>query len=220
MTFRTIACSLALLVGLSAKDVPDPDPTRFAKAISAFDARDEKNPPNPGGTVFVGSSSIRLLNISTYFPEVDGLNRGFGGSHISDLNHYLDRVLLRYKPSTVVFYCGSNDLWGSKSVGQVEEDFNEFTRRLFEVSPKAKLIVIPVRPCPARHSIRATEDAMNARFAEIASKDERQVFLPELVKAYLLPDGAPNPKFFVKDMLHMNDAGYQEWQRVIQPHLK
>jgi lysophospholipase L1-like esterase len=31
--------------------------------------------------------------------------------------------------------------------------------------------------------------------------------------------GVPRPDIFLKDNLHMNEKGYQLWQRIIQPYL-
>ena len=131
---RLLFLLLTLSFPILALAAPDPNPARFEKEIVAFDAADAKSPLEKGGIVFTGSSSIRLLDLKKVFPGLKALNRGFGGSHISDVNHYLDRCLLRYEPSLVVFYCAGNDLWDKKTPEQVEEDFAEFQRRLPDTS--------------------------------------------------------------------------------------
>ncbi|MGB6223694.1 GDSL-type esterase/lipase family protein [Haloferula sp.] len=215
---KALFASLLLTLPLLA-DQPDPDPARFAKEIAAFDAQDETSPPEKGGIVFSGSSSIRLLDIPKIFPGLTALNRGFGGCEISDLNHYLERVLLRYEPSLVIFFCGANDLWKNKSPEQVEDDFNEYTHRLFEVSPDAKLLILAIRPSPARKKIRATEAAMNQRFAKIAEADPRISYLPESWDRFLDANGNCIPELYVDDQLHMSDAGYAIWKEILTPHL-
>jgi lysophospholipase L1-like esterase len=199
---KRIAAALALLLGSLVHAAPDPAPARFAKEIEAFDAADQKSAPPKGGIVFTGSSSIRLLDIPKYFPGIEALNRGFGGAHISDVNHYLERCLLRYEPSLVVLYCGGNDLWDKKSPEQVEEDFMEFRNRLFKRVPEAKLLVLAVRPSPSRISIRDKEADLNERFRKAAEGDK------------------PIPKYFVEDGLHMSPAGYEIWKEILTPHLK
>ncbi len=200
--------------------LPDPKPERFQKEIDAFDAADEKAPFEKGGIVFTGSSSIRLLNIPEVFPELKALNRGFGGSHISDVNHYLDKVALRYEPALVVFYCGGNDLWDKKSPAQVEEDFTEFRTRLFEKVPKAKLLVLGVRPSPQRISIRNKEADLNERFRKAAEADKRIIYIAGSCDRYLDGAGKPIPELFVADGLHMSKAGYQIWKEILTPYLK
>jgi lysophospholipase L1-like esterase len=203
-----------------AHAAPDPDPARFAKEIATFDAADAKTPPAKGGIVFTGSSSIRMLSLPKVFPGLEALNRGFGGSHISEVNHYLDRCVLRYAPSTVVFYCGGNDLWDKKPPEQVEEDFTEFRTRLFAKVPEARLIVMAIRPSPSRESIRETEAAMNLRFQKAAEADPRITYVSGSWDRFLDAAGKPVPELFVADGLHMSDAGYAIWKELLTPLLK
>ena len=58
----------------------------------------------------VGSSSIRLWKLDTWFPKLSAVNRGFGGSEISDVNYFADRIVFRHKPRVIVFYAGDNDI--------------------------------------------------------------------------------------------------------------
>ncbi len=217
---RRLICTLLLAASSLLPAAPDPDPVRFAKEIEAFDAADKKSPPEKGGIVFTGSSSIRLLEIPKYFPGLKALNRGFGGAHISEVNHYLERCLLRYEPSLVVFYCGTNDLWDKKSPEQVEEDFTEFRTRLFERVPEARLIVLAVRPSPARISIIKTEADMNERFRKAAEADKRITYLAGSCDRFLDSEGKPIPDLYVEDGLHMSPKGYEIWKEILGPHLK
>jgi lysophospholipase L1-like esterase len=210
---------LAALLSV-ATAAPDPDPARFAKEIEAFDEADAKNPAEKGGIVFTGSSSIRLLSLPKVFPGLKALNRGFGGSHISEMNHYLDRLVLRYEPSMVVFFCGTNDLWDKKSPEQVEEDFTEFRTRLFAKLPEARLIVMAIRPSPARVSIREVEAEMNRRFRKAAEADQRITFVSGSWDRFLEDAAKPEPELFVADGLHMSDAGYVIWKELLTPLLE
>jgi len=203
-----------------AHAAPDPDPARFANEIKVFDEADAKSPPEKGGIVFTGSSSIRMLSLPKVFPGLKALNRGFGGSHTSEVNHYLDRVVLRYEPSTVVFYCGGNDLWDKKTPEQVEEDFTELRTRLFAKLPEARLIVMAIRPSPARVSIREVEAAMNLRFKKAAEADPRITFVAGSWDRFLEDAGKPQPTLFIKDGLHMSDAGYALWKELLTPLLE
>lgn len=215
--FLSLLMPALLSVAIAA---PDRNPARFANEIKAFDAADAKSPPEKGGIVFTGSSSIRMLKLAEVFPGLKALNRGFGGSHISEVNHYLDRCVLRYEPSTVVFYCGGNDLWDKKTPAQVEEDFTEFRTRLFEKVPAARLIVMAIRPSPARVSIREVEAAMNLRFQKAAEADKRITYVAGSWERFLEDAGKPEPELFIKDGLHMSDAGYAIWKELLTPLLE
>lgn len=65
--------------------------------IQAFEAADTANPPPANAVLFIGSSSIRLWpNLDRIFPCRTVLNRGFGGSQMSDVLFYFDRLVARY----------------------------------------------------------------------------------------------------------------------------
>ena len=75
-----------LLLACGTQTVPQKaviDSRQWEPEIAAYEATDRTNPPNPGGVLFVGSSSIRLWQtLQSDFPGVPVLNRGFGGSEI------------------------------------------------------------------------------------------------------------------------------------------
>ncbi len=204
----------------SSQQVNDPDPKRFAKSIIAFAEQDKKSGFDKGSIVFVGSSSVRMLNIPKYFPGLRALNRGFGGAHISDVNYYIEQTVLKYEPSKIVFFCGGNDLWSGKSVQQVKEDFENFTTSLFDRFPNAELIVLGTRPSPRRIKILETELSMNAVYDEIARNDKRIEYLGGSCDRFLDADGQPIIGLYAKDKVHMNDAGYRIWVEILEPWLR
>jgi lysophospholipase L1-like esterase len=217
---RRIFIGFLLAAGV-LKAAPDAAPARFADEIAAFDAADLKSPPEKGGIVFTGSSSIRMLNIPKVFPGLKALNRGFGGSEISDVNHYIDECVLRYEPKLVIFYCGDNDLWSHKTPDQVEKDFTEFRTRLFIHCPKAKLVVMGVRPTPSRVSIVDAQTDLNRRFERAAKEDRHHIaYVAGSCDRYLGSDGKPVPGLFLADGLHMNDAGYAIWKELLTPYIQ
>ena len=202
-----------------AQETNDPDPHRFSASFAAFAEQDRDRPFEKGGIVFVGSSSVRRLDIPKYFPGIVALNRGFGGAHISDVNHYLEQAVLQYEPNTVVFFCGGNDLWSGKSPVQVRADFDAFTQRLFDRVPKAKLIVLATRPSPKRIRIIEQEHQLNALFEAAADRDKRVTYLDGSASRFLDEAGKPRPELYAEDQLHMNHAGYLIWREIIRPHL-
>ena len=110
----------------------DPNPVRFLNnpigdlaTIDLFASWDKKNKSLDNSIVFVGSSSIRKWQTSKSFPELPVINRGFGGSHLSDVNYFLNETVLKYQPKVVVLYAGDNDILYGKSPSIVLEDFIE-----------------------------------------------------------------------------------------------
>src|ERR1700677_4985783 len=77
---------------------------------------------------FVVSSTIRFWDLHKSFPELNAVNRGFGGSQLADSVYFAPRIVLKYEPRTVVLYAGDNDLAAGKTPDQVAADFRAFTR--------------------------------------------------------------------------------------------
>src|SRR5690606_32392256 len=92
----------ATLVFTAAMTSAKEPASKWEKEIAAFEAADKKNPPKKGGIVFTGSSSIRLWKtLEKDFPHHNVLNRGFGGSQISDAIQFIDRIVVPYEPRMI-----------------------------------------------------------------------------------------------------------------------
>ena len=121
--FRILSLVVLTVVSASAaaKEIPC-QPARWEKSMARFASADEKHLPELGGIVFVGSSSIRLWKLAEYFPKLEPLNRGFGGSEICDSLHYFDTLVTKHEPKAVVLYAGDNDVARGKIAGQVHRE--------------------------------------------------------------------------------------------------
>ena len=153
-----LSCALALVLGLAsaivgrADDAPvaDPDPSRFEAEIKAFEAWDRQNSFPPHAVLFVGSSSIRKWQTAEGFPDLPVINRGFGGSHVSEVNHFVERIVFKYSPRVIVFYAGDNDIADGKSPERVFHDFQTFAELVHGRLPETRLIYLPIKPSLAR----------------------------------------------------------------------
>jgi lysophospholipase L1-like esterase len=210
----------SIITPLTGQRAADPDPSRFDDAISEFLKSDLQTPYPKGGIVFVGSSSIRRLSIPEVFPGLSALNRGFGGSQISDVNHFIEETVLKHEPKLVVIYCGSNDLWARKPALQVIEDFNQFTAALFSRLPESRLIVLASRPSPRRESILETELAFNYLLGLEAQKDDRIIYISGSSDRYFNTKGEFHQELFADDQLHMSEKGYEIWAELLNPFLR
>jgi lysophospholipase L1-like esterase len=202
---------------LQAADPPSPF-AKWEKAISAFEEQDEKEPPPKGAVLFVGSSSIRMWPQEKSFPKHATINRGFGGSQIADSVHFADRLVLKHEPGTIVFYAGDNDIARMKSPEQVAEDFQAFVKIVHEKLPKTKIVFIGIKPSLARWKLAETIQRANKLIQAQCEKGERLVFV-DVFPPMLGDDGKPRPELFLKDGLHMTEAGYAVWTKLILPHL-
>jgi lysophospholipase L1-like esterase len=196
------------------------DSTRFEKEIAAFEAADRKNPPPPNGILFIGSSSIRLWKtLEQDFPGQPVINRGFGGSHIIDAVHFMDRVVVPYRPRLVVLYAGGNDINSGKTPEQVFKDYKQFVTTVHKSLPDTRIAFISIAPNPARwHQIEQVRET-NRRVEQHARSDARLAYI-DVFSAMLGTDGLPRPEIFVDDRLHMNEQGYKIWSKRVGPLLR
>lgn len=218
---QLVIAGLAFWAVVSSPQLNAEPPSPFArweKAISAFEKQDEKSPPPQGAILFVGSSSIRLWDLKESFPHHTTINRGFGGSEIADSVHFADRLILKHRPSTVVFYAGDNDIAKGKSPEQVAKDFASFVKVLHEELPQTKIVYIAIKPSIKRWNLSDTMQKANQLIQAQCKKSDQLVFV-DVFPPMLGEDGKPRPELFIKDGLHLNKQGYQVWTKLILPHL-
>jgi len=219
---RAITCVLLLAAGISragAGQPADPDPNRFAQEIKAFVEWDSKNAVPTEPVLFVGSSSIRLWRTHESFPALPVINRGFGGSQISDVIHFADRIVLPYKPRVIVFFAGHNDLAGGKSAQRVVDDFRRFVRLVHAAQPAVRVVFLGINPTRSRWSLWPEIQKANGLVEEFCKGDPRLVFA-DFGASFLGADGAPNSNLFLKDQLHLNAEGYAVWTKALVPVLQ
>ena len=153
-------------------------PARFADEIKAFAEWDSKNAAPQDSTLFVGSSTIRLWPTADRFPGLPVVNRGFGGSQIPDVNHYLQETVLKYRPAVVVFYAGDNDINAGRTPQQVLDDFRTFAQRIHAARSDTRIIYLPIKPSVARWALwptmRAANDRVRGYITGLFGSDPRQ----------------------------------------------
>ena len=214
--------ALAFAPALRADDKAPAKPHNFAQwenEIAAFEKADAQTPPDKGGIVFVGSSSIRLWKtLAEDFPQHRVLNRGFGGSEIADSVHFADRIVLPYAPRMVVLYAGGNDLNNGRQPEEVFADFKAFAEKVRAALPAAGLAYISSAGNPARWAQVEKVRALNGLIAAYLKEQPNTKFI-DVFTRMLGDDGLPKPDIFVADKLHMNPDGYKIWTEVIRPLL-
>ena len=192
----------------------EPDPNRFASEIQQFAAWDSKNATPARAVLFVGSSSIRMWATADWFPSLPVINRGFGGSQISDVIHYVNETVLKYDPSVIVFYAGDNDLAGGKTPERVAADFKTFVGLVMQVKPHVQILCIAIKPSILRWA-PGPRCSRPMRSSPTTSRRSRICGFVDTSAGLLGPDGKPNAALFAADGLHLNDAGYAIWTNLL-----
>jgi len=190
----------------------------YEPEIRAFEAADKAAPPAPGRALFIGSSSIRLwTSLAEDMAPVPILNRGFGGSRTTEVLAVFDRIVLPYRPSIIVYYCGDNDLGTDNTDSQAAADgFLAFDRRARAEWPEVRVLYIPIKASVARWGNWAAMQRANDLVRAYCERNPGTTFL-DTVTPTLKPDGQPDPSFFREDGLHLNAEGYKAWANVVRP---
>lgn len=196
------------------------DPARFEKAVQAFEAEDAAKAPPKDVTLFVGASNIRRWeSLQGRFKKTPVLNRGFGGSHLADVVHFADRIVIKYKPKRVYLNTGGNDLHSGRAPEEVLSAFDAFVAKVSKALPKTKLAFLSIPPSPARWS--EVEQVKKANSLISASCAKNGVDFIDTFTLLLGGDGRPRPECYIEDKLHFSEAGYDvvtsaiRWQKEI-----
>ncbi len=213
------ALVLSMLMASSAL-AQNIDPTRFEKNIERFEAMDAENMPPEGAIVLTGSSSIALWNRSAAeaLAPLTVIPRGFGGSVMGDVLHYLDRVALVYKPRAILIYEGDNDTAFGLDLDLVEGQLNEIIARVDAELPDTRIYLLSVKPSVARLNFWEQAQALSARYQAIADANPK-VFTIDVVTPFMDANGEVMRDIFISDNLHLNEKGNEIWGRAIKAGL-
>ena len=213
-----IAAVVTLTSGLRAQQPVDPN--RWESTIQKFESDDKQSGPAKGGIVFIGSSSIaRWANLAESFPGHNVVNRGFGGSEMSESAKYAQRIVVPRAPRIVVLYTGENDLNRGLAPETVATDFARFANIVRTALPSTRIVVVGLKPSLQRWKLRDAMQTTNKMISTRCAADRHCTFVDPW-PWMLGTDGTPRPEFFVEDGLHMTPEGYKAWTRMLTPHLK
>ncbi len=193
----------------------------FQSEIDAFKMDDQAHPNRVVGTLFIGSSSIRLWkNLDQVFPEFHPLNRGFGGAILPHIMHFAPDMIYPYNPRQVVIYCGENDLVADTTLTAM--DILNRTKQLINLikaNTKAKnILIISLKPSLARWNIRDKNQEANRLIKAYCNTQKNLNFL-DVWDSMLDDQKMPMKDIFVADGLHMNEKGYAIWNQAIRKYL-
>ncbi len=205
----------------STQPATQPGRMRWDKEIEAFERQDRTSAPPQGAILFVGSSGIvRWKTLTKDFPDHVVINRGFGGSTMADCLYYTDRIVIPYKPKTIVLREGANDVENPKvTVQEVAEQYAQFIKKVQAALPDTRIIILSLNPTPARIKKAAKQKELNELLKGMVAEGKNLDYV-DLWTPTLGPEGKPKPELFVKDGIHNTEEGYRLWTQLIAPHLK
>ena len=205
---------------LQAQQLPDPE--RFENEIRRFEEQDRMSPPPEGAIVLTGSSSIARWNnqAKRALAPLTVIPRGFGGSVMHDVLHYLDRVALTYKPRAILIYEGDNDTGTSNPIPNemILDHLGQIINRIHAELPTTRIYVLSVKPSVLRRNAWPVAQQVNAGYKEFADNDPL-VYYVDVATPFLNNDGTVMTDIFVADNLHLNDLGNSIWGASIKAAL-
>ena len=194
----------------------------FQDEIDVFIKKDSIAMPAANSILFVGSSSFNYWkDISSYFPGYPIINRGFGGSSLTDIIHFNQETILKYKPKQIYIYCGENDIAASDTITPaiVFERFKTLHSIIrTHLGNNIPVIYVSIKPSVARWNMEEKFVAANTLIRNYINKQKHTQFL-DVHSAMLDSNGIVYKDIFIADKLHMNAKGYAIWQKIIAPTL-
>ncbi|MCF8406258.1 MAG: G-D-S-L family lipolytic protein [Chitinophagaceae bacterium] len=214
--------TIFLFLGILTATAQTSNTIPFQDEIDVFIKKDSIAMPAANSILFVGSSSFNYWkDISNYFPGYPIINRGFGGSSLTDIIHFNQETILKYKPKQIYIYCGENDIAASDTITPqiVFERFKTLHSIIrTHLGNKIPVLYVSIKPSVARWSMEEKFVAANTLIRDFINKQKHTQFL-DVHSAMLDSNGMVYKDIFIADMLHMNSKGYAIWQKIIAPTL-
>ena len=177
--------------------------------------------PEKADVVFAGSSTIRgWASLSSDLPGLDLIRNGVAGLTLPDLQYYLNELVLRWQPSTIVIYAGDNDIgmYGA-TAAQVRDAYSSLTQAIHAQRPGCRIFYLSIKPSPKRNKKWPLMQEANALIAAQADPAQALYFV-DVSAGMLSADGLPRAELYAADGLHMNRRGYAEWVAPIRSALE
>jgi lysophospholipase L1-like esterase len=202
------------------REVPQGSETvRYQSAIDAFLRADSAAPPPKHAILFIGSSIFRQwTRLKEDMAPLPVFNRAFGGSRTGDLLQHMEKIVLPYEPSVIVYYCGSNDINAGAPADSIAGRFVQFRKRVGDRLPATRFFYVSINRAPQKRARWGTVDSANASVRAFCERDPLCTFI-DVNPLLFTPDGEPRLELYQKDQLHFVEQAYEEFTSVIRPVL-
>ena len=213
---------LLLLTGLlclGLSPILAQNPERFRKEVETLTSGDQAVAKKKV-ILFTGSSTVRMWkDLNSRFPDLNIVNRGFGGSQTSDLLYFFDDLILPYAPKKIFIYEGDNDINAGKTPEQILGSTDSIVTIIRQkVSKNVAIYFITPKPSIARWSLKSIYEDYNKKLISWA-QTRPHVKVIDVWHPMLDEKGVVLQDLFLEDNLHMNKKGYDIWARTIAPYL-
>jgi lysophospholipase L1-like esterase len=192
----------------------------FWNEILEFKHKDQISMPGKHGIVFLGSSSIRKwTNAETTFKLYGVINRGFGGSTLTQAIDYVPDLVTPYTPRQVVVYSGENDIAsGTVSAAETLKRLKLLVTKIRTDLPFVPIVFLSIKQSPSRLQYSAIVLEANKLIRQYLTTVTHTAYVDVNTKM-LDNKGKTRPELFESDMLHLKPNGYAIWEKELKPYL-
>ena len=218
--YVSVFAAVLLGAGLVSAAVAQPrtiDPTRFEEAILAFEAEAKATMPPESAIVVTGSSSIlRWQSMTADLAPLTVIPRGFGGSAMADVLHFVDRLVIPYKPRAVVIYEGDNDtgVFGVPPL-TIASELQQIVSKIHAALPQTRVYVMSVKPSPGRREMWDKAQETNELYKEVVARNDLLTYI-DVATPLLRANGEVMDDIFIDDGLHLNEKGTRIWASTVK----
>ena len=198
-----------------------PEVKAWENDIQKFEQLDKSEKYSKDAILFAGSSSIRLwTTLGRDMAPYPVIQRGFGGSKLSDVAVYAERIFDPHPCKGIVIFV-ANDITGSdqdKSPEEVAELFRYVLKTIRKSHPETPVFWIAVTPSPLRWKVWPEIKKASNLIMNICENQKNTYFI-RTDFAFLDNSGLPINEYFREDKLHLTEKGYAVWTEIIKKEL-
>jgi hypothetical protein len=189
--------------------------------IQKFEQLDRTITYSNDAILFAGSSSIRLwTSLERDLAPYHVIQRGFGGSKLSDLAVYAHKIFDPHPCRAIVLFV-ANDITGSnqdKTPKEVASLFRSVLRTIRKTHNETPVFWIEITPTSSRWKVWPEIQKVNSSIQDICTRQKNTYFI-QTDSAFLNGEGLPKDELFREDKLHLTEKGYAVWTEIINNSL-
>lgn len=172
---------------------------------------------DPCAVWFIGSSTVqRWDSLAKDMAPWKTVKRGVEGATFPQLIERLANDPAVVPPQAIVLYAGENDLANGAPLDRVIADRRRFLKLKTRMFGAVPVILVSLKPSPARWDNRPRQLAYNAD-ARLLARDNHDIGYAEI--GPLLMNGDQPGNYYLPDGMHLKSESYRLWVPTLQAAL-
>ena len=191
------------------------------KRLAEF-RQENANLSSQNNIILLGNSLTEGFKIEKYFPLQLILNRGIVADHTGiegqGILQRMEESVYRCRPSAVFLLIGVNDLADKKyNPQQIAHGAEKIIQKIQQFNPEIKIYLQSALPATGKYAhLNPLIMVYNQLLFEAAEKTKINYI--DLHSHFINENGELKSEY-TRDGIHLTDAGYAVWKKLIQPFL-